>query len=168
MFFQPIRMPGWTGLLGAITLSALTVHATAAHSYPAGSAVSTAANPVVSIGGYIDGSSSVVLFDAPGDQMLIITDVTLSLANPSSTCMGAMGVSLATGGTTIAAYGVGYPREGVSNTKAQPLIVQSFRSGLPIAPGQTLSITTNQLWQGYCSDNKLRVYYTLSGYHAQP
>jgi hypothetical protein len=161
-------MPGWTGLLGAITLFAMTVHATAAHSYPAGSAVSTAANPVVSFGGYLDGSSSVDLFEAPADQVLIITDVTLSLANPGASCTGAMDVSFNSGGATIAAYGVGYPREGVSNSKTQPLIVQSFRSGLPVAPGQTLSLSATQLWQSYCSDNKLRVYYTVSGYHAQP
>lgn len=168
MFFRPIQMSGWTGLLGASVLFTLTVHATAAHSYPAGSAVSAAVNPVVSVGGYLDGSTSIDLFAAPADQVLIITDVTLSLANAGPSCGGAMDVSFTTGGTTIAAYGLGHPREGVSNSKLLPLIVQSFRSGLPVAPGQTLSINSTQLWQGYCSADKLRVYYTLSGYHAQP
>jgi hypothetical protein len=153
--------------LGALFL-ALSFQTQRAHAYPAGSAVSAASNPVVSIGGHLDGSTTIDLFEAPPDQVLIITDVSLSLANTGSNCTGAMGVELTAGSVTIAGYGLGYPREGVSYSKSLPLVIQSFRSGLPVAPGQTLTLSTNQLWEAYCSGSNLRVYYTISGYYAHP
>jgi hypothetical protein len=138
--------------------------------YPAGAAVSTGSNPVVSIGGYVDGSASVDLFLAPADQILVITDVALSLANAGASCEGAIGVTLTAGSVVRGAYGIGYTREGNSSyhTQSDPQVVHAYRSGLPVAPGETLTLATTTLWDDNCSGSNLRVYYTVSGYHAQP
>ena len=159
-------------LVGFVGISALIslLWTPTVGAYPAGAAVSTGSNPVVSIGGYIESGSSVDLFVAPDDQLLVITDVALTLANQGASCEGAIGVTLTAGSVVRGAYGIGYAREGDSTDRSQadPQVVHTYRSGLPVAPGETLTLTATELWDDSCYGSKLRVYYTVSGYHAQP
>jgi hypothetical protein len=159
-------------LMGLVGLSALltVLSIPSAEAHPSGAAVSTGSNPVVSVGGHINGTGSVDLFVAPADQVLVITDVTLSLANGGASCEGAMGVTLTAGSVVRGAYGIGYAREGDSTDRSQsdPQVVHAYRSGLPVSPGETLTLATTILWDDSCVGGVLRVYYTVSGYYAQP
>jgi hypothetical protein len=138
--------------------------------YPGGMAVSTGWNPVLSSGGMVEGTTSVDLFSAPSDQAVVITDVSLSLGDGGAECEGATTVWLYAGGAVIAAYSIGYVREGNGSyrTQGKPQLVQSMRAGLQVPPGVPLTLATNQLWTANCNGSALDVYYTVAGYYAQP
>jgi hypothetical protein len=138
--------------------------------YPGGMAVSTGWNPVMSSGGMVAGTTSVDLFSAPSDQAVVVTDVSLSLGDGGAYCEGTITVTLQAGGADLAAYSIGYVREGAGSykTQGQPQLVQSMRAGLQVPPGATLTLATNQLWEASCNGSTLDVYYTVAGYYAQP
>ena len=127
--------------------------------YPSGAAVSYGADPVVSTGGVIDLSSpATAVLTAPSDQALIVTDVVLTLTRGGSTVCDQT-VTLATGsGDVIAQFSV--VGHGSINGNMAPYVAHAFSSGLPVPPGETLDLTAGT--------SNCDVYYTLSGYYAQP
>jgi hypothetical protein len=119
--------------------------------YPAGSAVSTGANPVDSWAGNVSSTSTPVL-TAPADQDLVITDVHLSCNSSCDTR-----VELRTSGDAL--VGNFWVSGGYGSSYDSLSIQQAFSSGLRIPAGQTLNISNTT---GHS------VAYTLSGYQAQP
>ncbi len=126
-----------------------------------GPSISYGANPVVSAGG--EASSSQTLFTAPSSQLIVVTDVVLTVSGYSNYDPCRSVISLITsGGDTIGSFRLvamddsgnnSYPRWGTSN------VVHSFVSGLPLPIGESLELTHS----GDCSVN-----YTISGYYAEP
>ena len=131
--------------------------------YPAAAGVSLGSNPILSFGGTINSGSS-DLFTAEDDQLLVITDLLLSMN--STSCSSHVMLRSSSGATLAAAKLLSYYERvdrgsyGQAVTQSTPTIFKhSFGSGVPIRAGETLAITED----GGCS-----VAYTLSGYYAQP
>lgn len=155
--------------IAAILFSVAAVSATLprADAHPGGTSVSYGANPVISAGGTISSETRTV-FTAPADQMVVITDLLLSMNSSSCASLLSIGTS---SGTTLAAarlhsYSDRIDEEGsyhyvrAAMTNSQPSSIQhAFTSGLPIPAGTSLEIAE----AGGCT-----VAYTLSGYYAQP
>ena len=115
--------------------------------YPAGAAVSKGTNPIFSTGGQLS-SSGVETLSAPDDADLIITDIVLT------NDYGAIDI-------VTMREGSGGPIHGkfqvMTYSSMERHINHNYRSGIRIKAGDSLSI--------YSSGT---VYYSLSGYHAQP
>ena len=138
--FQTLCIVGLAFLLGFI------VSAQPAVGYPAGAAISTGANPLWSQGGE---TSSGVTISIPAeiDSDLIITDIvfTSDYGNIEYvTLRGADGK--VHGKFQLQTY-----------NSMERHISHSYSSGIRIPAGEALEITSTG-----------RVYYSLSGYHAQP
>ena len=123
--------------------------------YPA-SAVSSGSNPVWSVGGVLDASSSVAVLSVDGPHMAIVSDAVFT---NSGNCHGLkFHLNTSTDGV-IGAFRVSSDNYGEIH---QPTTLNhAFRSGLPIQSGDTLTLTPD--WSSACT-----VSYTLSGYYAQP
>jgi hypothetical protein len=131
--------------------------------YPAGAAVSMGTNPVVSSGGMISDATTDAV-SAPGGQVLVVTDLLLSMNN--SNCSSYVTLQNSAGDIMAAAKlhsfyeRVDRGSYGQAVTQSTPTIFKhSFGSGVPVQPGEALSIVES----GGC-----QVAYTVSGYHAQP
>lgn len=128
-----------------------------AQAYPTPS-VSFDANPVVSIGGTISGTTTTVL-TAPSDQMIVVTDVWLTMNQ--NNCTSKVTLNTSSGSTLAEAKLHSYRYSfggGISNS--HPTSIQhNFSSGLPIPVNESLEVTES----GSCS-----VSFTISGYFAQP
>ena len=137
--------------------------------YPAGAAVSLGSNPVVSMGGQLDGSGSTTALTAPSDSSLVITSVVLSAFDPSSGCMGNSSVVFSDGTGDVGRFVVGLARPGHSSFSSyDPVLVANLPSGIVIAPGATLTLTSTQHYQSACDDGTVNIEYTVSGYYARP
>lgn len=130
--------------------------------YPAGAAVSLGANPVWAEAGFVSSVTSTLL-TAPSDQVVVVTDLLLSMK--SSSCASTIKVETSDGELLAAAklhsyfYNGGGSTWGEATNSAPTTIQHSFVSGLPLPAGQALEIQES----GGCN-----VAYTLSGYYAQP
>jgi hypothetical protein len=144
--------------LGAMLTTAISSHE--ASGYPS-AAVSVGSNPVVAKGGALSTSATATPFVVSADHQVTVTDVVLTLygqngaVNPCT-----QRVTIDTSAGTIAEYRL------TSDTYyngyyIQPTTVShSYNSGLPVAPGDTLTITNH--------GSSCTVSYSLSGYLAQP
>ena len=137
--------------------------------YPAGVAVSYSSNPVVSVGGTLDGTETETPLVAPIDQAIIITDVVLSAMDSQHACSGAVRVDLSSDGSVIGRFSLGLTVPIYDNSGYQPINTVRLESGIRIAPGESLTIAAPERssW-GSCSGSGMEVHYTLSGYYAQP
>ncbi len=139
--------------------------------YPAGPAVSTGHNPVVNYGGTIYDYGDVLLFTAPTDQDVVITDVILSSGEPSSQCRGLSHVAMIKGSTSMAEFHVGLSWRYSSGTGYTYSDYQSqtkahFQSGLRVPAGESLTMDVARLWGEGCGSG-MDVAYVVSGYLAQ-
>ncbi len=146
--------------LGLSALLAWTLVSGDAIGYPSGPAVSLGSNPVFSVGGHPGASDTTTVLTAPSDQAAIVTDVAITAIgyNGSYACTSSVSL-LDPDGTSHASYRVASNTGPYSNSITPSNIVQSFSSGVAVAPGDTLRISLS----GNCT-----VSYTLSGYYAQP
>ena len=120
------------------------------HGYPNASAdpsVNLGSNPLVSA----SGSSSGVLFTAPSDQLIVVTDVIVTASGSSSynPCISTVSMTTSTGKTlakfqitadTNAAGGASHPGGNITH---------SFAGGLPVMVNEEVSISIS----GSCTVN---------------
>ena len=111
------------------------------HGYPkaiAAPSINLGSNPLVSTAG----SSNRILFSAPSDQVIVVTDtiITASGANNYSPCTSTVSMTTSTGRTlglfqitsdTNSSEGASHPSGTISH---------SFAGGLPVLAGEQLSI----------------------------
>lgn len=120
----------------------------------------TGSNPIV----FSAGGSSGVLFTAPSDHMIVISDVVLSVTGNDgndNACVSHIQITVSSG-SIIGDFRLssdGYDGRAVGGQLSPSNIMHSFRSGLPVSPSETASISI----VGQCS-----VSYTISGYYAKP
>ena len=144
-----------------------------ANAYPTGGAVSFGANPVVSTGGTAYSGSPVLLFTAPADQDLVLTDVVLTSFSQAS-CKRSHHTTLKLdSGDTVASFETNssFAKQYYDYVSSSGLSVQqTFSAGLVVSAGSTLTIEVTQTNQfGTCSsDTSYGVRYTISGYHTRP
>lgn len=148
---------------GALMVAGLSQDAVG---YPAGAAVSSGSNPVVSMTGTLEGSDSASVLSVPADQAMILTDVIFTAQDGGQHCRGSMSLTLSDGTADVGHFGVGMTPSGY--TSYEPTLVAQLSSGIRLDPGSTLSISSAQLYEGSCTDNRFTVNYVFSGYYAQP
>ncbi len=136
--------------------------------YPAGVAVSYSSNPVVSVGGTLDGTETETPLVAPIDQAIIITDVVLSAMDSQHACSGAVRVDLSSDGSVIGRFSLGLTVPIYDNSGYQPINTVRLESGIRIAPGESLTIEASERHTWSCSGSGMEVHYTVTGYYAQP
>jgi len=157
---QPLLTIALSMGLGASLMSS------SADGYPAGSAVSYAANPIVSVGGSFSGSdfalpqSPIV---APAENDVVITDVVLGLfMNSGSLCGADVRVEALVDGEVVGRFVVphGDSNRGRNGTNVHLL------SGMRIPQGGVLELRVPGRTWACGSDGNWWLDYTLSGYHA--
>ena len=144
---------GFVLLCGAVFATSLK----SAAAFPQGPSVSYGSNPVLSVGGSIS-SAGTTLFTAPSDQMIVISDLLLTMNNHN--CSSTINLVTSSGDTLATVDLLSYFNafQHYSRTNSQPTSIQhSFRSGLPISPGDSIEIVES----GGCD-----VAYTVSGYYS--
>ena len=167
------------GLVCALSLTlGLALDSGDAIGYPAGAVISSAENPVASIGGTAYASEAAkILLSAPDDQVLVVTDVVLTSTSEIQ-CMRSHKTELSTTAgdivgqfetnSGIAAYYAHY--WGMVSDGRQ--VNHTYGSGLQIDPGQTLYLgvvqTGSYTRDGCGSAGSHGVRYSISGYYAQP
>ena len=117
--------------------------------YPAGAAVSMGTNPLWSHGGTTS-SSGIVLFSAPSDRDMVLTDLSLSAQYPYSTKVGVV-----VGGSTAGHWIVSGKSSQAYQVSAHSM---AMTSGIRVPAGQDLQLTTEGI----------DISYAMSGYYAQP
>ena len=135
--------------------------------YPAGAAVSMGSNPVVSVGGSLDGATSEVPLSAPSDASIVITGVTLSAYDYNYGCMGNTSVSISGGSGTLARFVVGLSRSSENYSGYEPTSVINLPSGIHIPADADVTVTATTNYESSCLSGRMKVDYTLSGYYAQ-
>jgi F0F1-type ATP synthase assembly protein I len=138
-----------------------------AQGYPAGAAISSGSNPVVSTGGRLTGDGgSLTVFTAPAEHDLIVTDVVLTGAVTGYDCRGQVSVQLKRADTaeTLARFTVDNRTHDYSQSG---LVDSHFVSGIVVPAGVNLALETSLNYHT-CSTSYYHVDYTLSGYLAQP
>ena len=120
--------------------------------------VSMGSNPLFSFGGTISNGNSLVL-TAPNDQMMVVTDVILTMN--SNSCSSSVELTDSNGSVLSHFKLMSYNHLGTYRAaQSEPSSIQhSFNSGIATSPNTSLTITET----GSCN-----VAYTLSGYYAQP
>ena len=146
---------GFVLLCGSVFVTSLK----SAYGFPQGPSISSGSNPVLAIGGSIS-STTTTLFTAPADQMIVISDLLLTMNHYS--CSSTISLTTSSGETLstsdLHSFYENYAH--YSRTNSQPTSIQhSFNSGLPISPGDSLEITES----GGCT-----ISYTISGYYTHP
>jgi hypothetical protein len=144
------------GALGVLALGSAT-----ADGYPSGAAVGYGQNPIVAQGGSLSGGS-VDIFVAPPDQVIVVTDLLLSTSGSDgySPCIPVVELNTS-GGQLLGRFRIASYTAYVSTVNFTPANVShSFVSGLPVPPGETLTISGAT---GVCT-----VDFSVSGYYAQP
>ena len=164
------RTPCLTLLLGS-ALTYIAIHQKADASLPAPS-IGFAANPIVSAGGSVTSGQSIMVFTAPSDQDLIITDVNISSFSPMA-CKRNHHTRLVLGsGSTVGAFETHSSISRGSYSSSAGLAAQhSLSSGLRIPAGDSLTIATDETGYDGASCGTYTNYgvrYMLAGYYAQP
>ncbi|MDP2315463.1 MAG: hypothetical protein Q8P41_21375 [Pseudomonadota bacterium] len=144
-----------------------------AAAYPAGSAVSYGANPVLAQGGSVTAGSSAVLFTAPAGQDIVVTDLVLTrgyttYSDYASCASAIVTVTVSTSAGTVGTVLLGYA--GPTTFADAEVVTMSLSSGLPVAAGDRLTLAstvTASASTTYCDPN-LTVGYTATGYYAEP
>ena len=120
--------------------------------------VSMGSNPLFTVGGTISNGSDVVL-NAPNDQMMVVTDVLLTMS--TNNCSSNVEFT-DSNGTSLSHFKLmSFNHLGTYRAaQSEPSSVQhAFNSGIAIGTNVSLTLTET----GSCN-----VAYTLSGYYAQP
>ena len=130
------------------------------HGYPAAQAeigpmVANGSNPLV----HATGTSSGVLFSAPSDQLIVISDliITASGSNGWQPCVGS--VELSTSSASLGYFRMtadNASNEGASHVGT--IVSHAFAGGLPVPSGEQVSIAIS----GNCTVN-----YVVAGYYAR-
>ncbi len=141
---------------GAALVTSLT--SSPAIGYPT-TAVSTASNPVVSVGGEAGPESTSTVFGTH-DERLIITDVVITMYGQNGTSICTNRVSIDSDGEELARYHLVSDTHSANYYLRPTIVSHTYSSGLPVEPGKLIGITNHD---GPCS-----VAYSLSGYLAQP
>ena len=142
----------------SVFIYTLSIILGSAQALPQTQSVSIGSNPLFTIGGTISNGSSVVL-SAPNDQIMVVTDVLLTMNN--NHCSSSVEFTDSSG-TTLSQFKLmsynhlGTYRAAQSESSS---IQHAFNSGIAI--GTNVSLTLAET--GSCN-----VAYTLSGYYAQP
>ena len=167
------------GLIAALALClGITLASSEAIGYPAGSAISFRDNPVVSIGGTAySGEAAKILFTAPADQDLVITDVVLG-STSNLVCQRTHKTEISSSsGDVLGQYETasGYTKTWGSGWGASSdgrAVSHSYSAGLRVAAGDTLLVgvvQTGAYSTDSCdSEHSHGVRYSVSGYHSQP
>jgi len=159
--------------LGLGAVSAFSISSQTAQGYPAGAAVSYGANPAWSVGGVITNDGEALIIEAPADQAIVFTDISLSLSSIHSTCSTVVEAGLGDSASsdissaTLGRFTVGANRESYGYTRYHPIHTVNLTTGGQINPGDQLKLYTDVKWDGYCYDN-VRLSYMIAGYYAQP
>lgn len=150
--------------------------------YPAGAAVSLGSNPVWSRSGSMsipwgwwgDPMETIEIMVAPSDQSLVITDVVLSPVTSDGGCRETVKVVLNAGGEDIGTFVATTPylRNAANSSDGSARAELSLSSGLKAPVGTTVQLGAASLeFDGACSGSSSRItdlFYTISGYYAQP
>ena len=147
------------GISATLLSAAVLVYAiNSAQAIPSTPSISYGSNPLFSVGGVVSNASSTII-TAPVDQMMVVTDVGLSMNN--NTCTSQVSFT-DSAGTVVSSFKL-YSKlrdSGYGATHVAPTSIQhAFNSGIPVAALDTLTIVET----GSCA-----VAYTLSGYYARP
>ena len=150
---------------GCITYIAINQKADASLPSPS---ISFGQNPVVSAGGSVTSSQSVLVMSAPSDQDLIVTDINLT----SYSTMSCKTQLVLGSGSTLGAFETHSAISRGSYSSSVGLSVQqSLTSGLRVPAGDTLYISTDETGSDGSSCGTYTGYgvrYMISGYYAQP
>ena len=149
----------WIGFSMLLLSASVFVHTLgSAQAIPSMQNIGYGSNPLFTVGGTISNSSSTVM-TAPSDQMMVVSDVILTM-NPNL-CASLIEFTDSSGnalGHFKLHSNLHY--DGDKAAQSQPSSVQhAFNSGIALSPNNSLTISET----GNCS-----VAYTLSGYYAQP
>ena len=156
-----------TGLVATLALGlGLSLASSKAIGYPAGAVVSMGSNPLFATGGELAGATTTV-FTAPPGQTAVITDVVISANDEDPGCAGHNTITLKSGSDVVSEFAVGLLKEGYSFSRYESIVQLDLQSGIPLAPGTSMTIDSDALYNGYCSGS-MEVHYTISGYYAQP
>jgi len=140
------------GLIAALAFGlGLSLSSSEAEGYPAGSAVSHGSNPVWNVAGNFSGSGDHAVFTSDAGHA-IITDVVISTTDQYNADVNMTlddGTSI--GRFLTNGYSTSY------SWSATPMR-HTFSSGLVVPEGSSVRLSTS----------RGTVYYTLSGYYAQP
>jgi hypothetical protein len=133
------------GLIAALAVGlGYTLSSSQAVGYPAGAAVSLGTNPVWSTAGTVSGSTTITVIEAPADQDVVITDLSMY-------CNGASHLFLRLDdGTLVGRYRV---------VDGAGLVNRSLNSGILVPAGQSVQLE---------NESGSTVFYNYSGYYAQP
>ena len=156
-----------TGLIAILALGlGLSLSSSRAIGYPAGAAISMGSNPLFAKGGELS-SAGTTAFTAPADQTAVITDVLMSGNDQEPDCAGHNKITLKVGTEVVSEFAVGLARNSTYSSRYESIVQLKMQSGIPIAPGASLTIENTTIRSDYCSGS-MEVHYTLSGYYAQP
>ena len=146
--------------LSSLVLSAsIFVHAlNTAQALPQTQNISLGSNPLFTLGGTISNTTT-TLFTAPNDQMMVITDIILTMN--SNSCGSTLELTNSNAATLstfkLHSYNhLGSYRAAQSQVSS---IQHAFNSGISVNPNDSLDISES----GSCN-----VAYTISGYYAHP
>ena len=112
--------------------------------YPAGSAVSLGTNPVWSTAGAVGGSTTITVIEAPADQDVVITDLSMYCTSTSHLFLRL------DDGTLVGRYRV---------VDGAGLVNRSLKSGILVPAGRSVQLE---------HESGSTVFYNYSGYYAQP
>ena len=120
--------------------------------YPAGVAVSHGSNPVWNVAGTFTGTGGTTVYTSSGHA--IITDVLISVSDdrPADVTMRL------DDGTEIGRFLIHGASSSYNESYPQVSVAHTFSGGLVVPEGSSLQMTSS----------RGTVYYTLSGYYAQP
>jgi hypothetical protein len=146
--------------LSSLVLSAsIFVHAlNTAQALPQTQNISLGSNPLFTLGGTISNTTT-TLFTAPNDQMMVITDIILTMN--SNSCGSTLELTNSNA-TTLSMFKLHSYNHlgGYRAAQSQVSSIQhAFNSGISVNPNDSLDISES----GSCN-----VAYTISGYYAHP
>ena len=141
--------------------------------YPVGATVSLGTNPIVSEGGVLNSGTDRVLFTAPPEQEIVITDILLT-SNSNLECKRShrTDLTLASGeilGGFMTSSATARRYYDYDSSTADS-IQHTFGSGIRVSAGETVEMSVSQVsaqGDGCGSSTSYGVHYVISGYYAQ-
>jgi hypothetical protein len=143
--------------------------------YPAGAVVSMGANPVLSKGGSFTVGSSATALAGPSDsdQVIVVTDFTVSTDTNDWDCLDRIPVVLTVDGETVGHVAVSTPflyQHYLVDTASSSAVLQ-LSSGIRVPAGSTLTVSNDPVLSTTPSScwasRTVNIRYTLSGYYSQ-
>ncbi len=156
------------GLIAGLAAAlGFTLSSSDAVGYPAGAAISSGHNPVVSASGHMDLTSHSQLVSgvlvAPSDQDLIITDVVVGMLQNAESCRGTGHFEVKdSDGVSLANLAVQNPY--LVNASTDPVQIH-LDSGLRVPAGRTVDVEWTFVYH-YCGYSSYDIDWVVSGYLA--